>query len=706
LNSNNFDFDFNNNGNDIRFTDENGNLLDYYVEKMDLVNKEAIIWVKVPSIPANSTVYIYMYYKSCAPSKSDPYKVFDYYCDFSRKREAWSETLGSKPIRPYPRALVDEKHSGYLNHIGDIYSPATIWEYDVGEEVRVVLADDVDNDGELEVIAFSTTKITCINWKGDTTKWTYTLPSGEEWHMGTGSFVIDDIDNDGIKEIVAFTYITHETNGYIRCINASNGQEKWNYYCNKGDTTTGSDANGMEVADIDGDGLKEIICLLDINGELLVLNADGTKKWSATDASEYEYGAVAVDVDGDGNVEIITGSESDGVLMYDHLGNLIKQYSNPASTYCSCNPSVADIDGDGKLEILCGFDWVGSGGKSVVCLDDNLTELWSVEKGDCDLNAGVLYDIDNDGKIEYIRGCSDGNIYCFDAQTGTIKWSYATGDQCQYCRQLAVDIDNDGNTEILSTSLDGFLYCLDNAGNLKWKVSCNPQTRVFAVADLNRDGFVEVIVPTSTGVRVVASDKYVLATIDNGSGTIDWDYTTDKRLEYTNYGGGIDDWVAKEVNATYDFVLQFEHNSTGDAADLGVGFQDQTVEFYSPPPPNNAIIACYDTYYNVPRLVLIENGTKRVVNGTASITEGTTYYFSLIKLGTTIRMEIYSDPERTNLVDSVETTFDGDLSAAVKYLMLLTNGEASGYTASGWIDNVILRKYTEPEPLVEIVEIE
>ena len=43
LNSTNFNFShFLNNGNDIRFTDDVGNLLDYWVELMDLNNKKAI----------------------------------------------------------------------------------------------------------------------------------------------------------------------------------------------------------------------------------------------------------------------------------------------------------------------------------------------------------------------------------------------------------------------------------------------------------------------------------------------------------------------------------------------------------------------------------------------------------------------------------------------------------------------------------------
>ena len=63
LNSTNFDFSHaQTNGEDIRFTDADGNLLDYWIEEWDALNETAKVWVKVPSIPANDTAEIYMYY--------------------------------------------------------------------------------------------------------------------------------------------------------------------------------------------------------------------------------------------------------------------------------------------------------------------------------------------------------------------------------------------------------------------------------------------------------------------------------------------------------------------------------------------------------------------------------------------------------------------------------------------------------------------
>jgi len=78
LNSTNFDFTHAQiNGEDIRFTDASGNLLNYWIEEWDAVSETAKVWVKVPSIPANSSVEIQMYYGNPeVASESDAVATF------------------------------------------------------------------------------------------------------------------------------------------------------------------------------------------------------------------------------------------------------------------------------------------------------------------------------------------------------------------------------------------------------------------------------------------------------------------------------------------------------------------------------------------------------------------------------------------------------------------------------------------------------
>jgi len=99
LNSSNFDFSHaQTNGEDIRFTDASGNLLDYWIEEWDSVNETAKVWVEVPSIPANSSVEIWMYYGNpTVASASDGEAVFEFFDDFDDgiyDLNKWIEPVG------------------------------------------------------------------------------------------------------------------------------------------------------------------------------------------------------------------------------------------------------------------------------------------------------------------------------------------------------------------------------------------------------------------------------------------------------------------------------------------------------------------------------------------------------------------------------------------------------------------------------------
>jgi len=105
LNSMNFDFEHaQTNGEDIRFTDEYGFLLDYWIEEWDSVNEKAKVWVEVPFIPANSSVVIYMYYGNpSASSASDGEETFGFFidrsiCENCARKNSARKNGDSKPI--------------------------------------------------------------------------------------------------------------------------------------------------------------------------------------------------------------------------------------------------------------------------------------------------------------------------------------------------------------------------------------------------------------------------------------------------------------------------------------------------------------------------------------------------------------------------------------------------------------------------------
>jgi flagellin-like protein len=70
---------------DLRFTDSDcQTLIPYWVESY-VPSDSAVVWVKVPAIPASSTTTVYMYYGNpSATSESNPDDTFDLFVDFTR----------------------------------------------------------------------------------------------------------------------------------------------------------------------------------------------------------------------------------------------------------------------------------------------------------------------------------------------------------------------------------------------------------------------------------------------------------------------------------------------------------------------------------------------------------------------------------------------------------------------------------------------
>jgi len=75
----------NDDGSDIYFTDNQGNPLYYWIEYYNKTEENATIWVKIPYIPANGDVEIYMHYGGVNkyPDHNSPGNVFLFYDDFN-----------------------------------------------------------------------------------------------------------------------------------------------------------------------------------------------------------------------------------------------------------------------------------------------------------------------------------------------------------------------------------------------------------------------------------------------------------------------------------------------------------------------------------------------------------------------------------------------------------------------------------------------
>ncbi|MCZ7382881.1 MAG: DUF2341 domain-containing protein [Candidatus Methanoperedens sp.] len=83
LSSSNFPTNARSDGADVRFTDNNGNELSYWIESWDYSGRSAKIWVKVPSIVGGGGAIIRMHYGNpSASSSSNGDATFEFFDDF------------------------------------------------------------------------------------------------------------------------------------------------------------------------------------------------------------------------------------------------------------------------------------------------------------------------------------------------------------------------------------------------------------------------------------------------------------------------------------------------------------------------------------------------------------------------------------------------------------------------------------------------
>jgi hypothetical protein len=111
---------------DIRFTDEDGQtLLSYWIES-GCNTASTRIWVKVPSIPGNSTKTIYVYYGNPdAGSQSDGYAVFDFFDDFIDNRNNWVVKSGTGSITTVDGITVLSYTGGGCQYVVETAKPVT-----------------------------------------------------------------------------------------------------------------------------------------------------------------------------------------------------------------------------------------------------------------------------------------------------------------------------------------------------------------------------------------------------------------------------------------------------------------------------------------------------------------------------------------------------------------------------------------------------
>jgi hypothetical protein len=373
---------------------------------------------------------------------------------------------------------------------------------------------DLDGDGSPEVIGAAYSIFILDGASGELER-RIDPAGGRAWP----SVVVADLEGDGDLEIV-----TAHGDGYLHVFN-HDGASLWSRQ-----PTPGNELRSLAAYDLEGDGdLEIIVASTRPNDQWFVYEHDGSLRsgnWPQhgpdSDTNGYTAGCfnenlAAGDMDGDGRAEIIGPNDTHYLAAFQDDGSQIQANviygTNPDGSnkvwsrvgvhldhavdlrgwaYCGSehrpnfahsSPIIIDVNGDGVMESIVVGNIYNCGTNPYT----SLYEMPYILNADRTRWTGSSFDWTT-------LPLPDGN-----ASPLSEDWNIIENNQLN---PVAVDLDNDGLLEILYPSYDGRMHAiwLDKTEHGNWPYAVyQPPEGIFrfasepAVADLNNDGFAEVI---------------------------------------------------------------------------------------------------------------------------------------------------------------------------------------------------------------------
>ncbi len=349
---------------------------------------------------------------------------------------------------------------------------------------------DMNRDGETDVVIClgkrNTPQLSDGIWWFEAPDWKCRRISDPSlpirWSL---SLTAGDVDNDGDLDIVALSF--DNSNVYLAVNPLAQGgniRNTWETEIILKSHGIHRDGERVELSDIDGDGYNDVIFLRGSPKEVHVLyNPEGkvSNEWQdeiiGIHGGSDAHDVMTADIDLDGDLDIIAASGDQTwkgkVYWYEHPDGCKRKGNWTRHKVSSSNANygglqIDDVNQDGRLDILV-TEAHGTPGKVMWFKNPKPSDT----KWICNIigsqnfpHAGLLLDVDGDGKNEYwVPDSSHALKGQFGYRTGGIvyyklingkdnEWAKhvvalppVVGRQCR-----AVDMDGDGDMDVVSTA--------------------------------------------------------------------------------------------------------------------------------------------------------------------------------------------------------------------------------------------------------------
>ncbi len=308
----------------------------------------------------------------------------------------------------------------------------------------------------------------------------------------------------------------------------------------------GSQTGGVAVADIDRDGVLEIVATL-FDRQVRVYDINGQFEWSRRIDGFITAMPAIGNVDADPEYEVVFGAYDQKLYVMNHDSSDVSGFPRNIGKNIRGGVALADVNADGYDEIvygeyggqvsildvqgntLSGWPKTTSGSISgepcvIVTGDHDAIILIGNDQGDMygyDLNGTQRFMIDGYGSIKaspaLLRegdaiyaafGASSGELYLIDVMNGTLlpDWPKTIGPVYQSLAFADVVNDTEETQQVLAVGNDGLIYAFTKQGqnvpgfpvNIRYLSKSS-----LAFADIDNDGDNEIICGTYSGISVI-----------------------------------------------------------------------------------------------------------------------------------------------------------------------------------------------------------
>ncbi len=310
----------------------------------------------------------------------------------------------------------------------------------------------------------------------------------------TGGPELADIDGDGLQDV-----LVGGGDNRLHALSGKGGQVLWA-------GQAGAPVLALpSVGDLDADGISDCV----VGGGYVVhafSGGDGHELWARKTGNNVYTAGVLRDIDGDGSIDVLIGS-GDGTLyaLRGRDGHDLWTYSAPGSSALSFSrPVVGDMDGDGVSEIAVGL---ANGTVQTLSLRDG-GKRWCVKLIEGDWPSVAMADLNGDGREDCVASVPHKGLFALSGVDGARLWDDVHMDCIVYALALA-DLDRDGTQDLVAVDVEGEVHALSGTnGASLWSARLGRGPFLTPrMADIDGDGVADCLIAAGEGGIHLLSGK-------------------------------------------------------------------------------------------------------------------------------------------------------------------------------------------------------